>query len=196
MVFVGCSPKSDQELYYEVQKKVNKIDSYHSKVEITSVGNKGAQVYTMNQWFKKPDKYKIEIILPENLKGKTTVSDGNKAWIYNPNIEQTCIMENFTNSEEQNSFLGYFLKNLLNSENVDLLSKVIDEDEYLIISTDIPGNHAYYNKEELYVNIDNMKPYLLKVYDAKDQLRIEVKYIEFEYNPTLENSVFQISELN
>lgn len=194
LILVGCSPKTDEELYYQVQKKLNDIDSYYCQVEIKSIGNKEPQLYTMEQWFEKPDKYKLRIILPDNIKGKTTVSKGNKALIYNPNIEQTWIMEDFRNSEEQNMFLGYFIKNVLNSEDVTLRGETKDDGDYLIITTDIPGNHGYYHREQLYINTKTMKPYLLQVYDAKDQLRIEVKYMEFKYNPSLEKSTFYLDE--
>jgi len=193
LILWGCSPKSDEDLFYEAQKQLNKMESYYAQVEITSIGNKGPQQYIMKQWFKKPDKYKLEILSPENLKGKVTISDGSRAWIYNPEIDQTWMMQSFAHSEEQNMFLGYFLKNCLNSESVEVSSKTMDGEDYLIITTDIPGNHVYYHKELLYIHIDTMKPYSLQVYDVKDQLRIEVKYIEFQYNPSLENTIFTIN---
>jgi len=188
----GCMSKSDQELFYDAQKQLNKIESYRCEVEITSIGNKGPQRYVMKQWFKKPDKYKLEVMLPDNLKGQITISDGKKAWIYHPGIEQTWIMQSFVHSEEQNMFLGYFIKNCLDSEGVGLGKKTIEGEDYLIITTDIPGNHVYYHKEILYIHIKTMVPYLLQVYDVKDQLRIEVKYKAFEYNTQLEDEIFRI----
>jgi len=189
----GCGSKSDQEIFYSTQKHLNKIESYTCEIEITTYGNKSPQQYVMKQWFKKPDKYKLEVIWPESLKGKTTISDGTRAWIHHPGINQSWTMEKFLHSEEQNMFLGYFIKNCLESEGVELEKKVIDREKYLRITTDIPGNHAYYHRESLYINTKTKIPHLLQVYDAKGQLRIEVRYNTFEYNPPLEDGIFWLN---
>ncbi|WP_207707335.1 LolA family protein [Crassaminicella thermophila] len=192
LLIVGCSPKTEQDIFYEAQKKLNKMEGYSCQVEITSIGNKSPQKYIMKQWFKKPNKYKLELIYPENLKGKITISNGNRAWIYHPSIEQTWIMENFSNSKEQNMFLGYFLKNCLNSEKVDICTEELENQKYLVITTEIPGNHIYFHKEKLWLNQESMNPYLLQIFDMKGKLRIEVKYEKFKYNPKLQDDFFQL----
>ncbi|QXM05311.1 LolA family protein [Crassaminicella indica] len=189
LLITGCAPKTEQDIFYDVQKKLHKMESYTCRVEITSIGNKGSQKYVMKQWFKKPNRYKLEVISPENLKGKITLSNGKKVWIYHPGIEQTWITDEFSN-EEQNLFLGYFIKNFLNSEQVNVNVEGLDDKKYFVIDTDIPGNHAYYHKERLWIDMEKMQPYLLEVFDVKGDKRIEVKYEVFEYNPKLKEELF------
>lgn len=190
---VGCYSKSDQEIFYKTQRLLNKIESYYCEVEIISTGNKESQRYFMKQWFKKPNKYKLEIVEPKNLKGKITISNGKKSWEYHPGIEQIWVMNNFSNSEEQNMFLGYFVKNCLNSENVEIRRKILSNVEYLIVDTDIPGNQVYFYKERLWIHIKKMEPVLLQVFDTQNKIRMEVKYHKFQYNPKLEDSIFQFT---
>ncbi|TCO73157.1 LolA family protein [Marinisporobacter balticus] len=194
LLIAGCAPKTEQDLFYEVQKKLNKMESYSCQIEITSIGNKTPRTYKMQQWFEKPNKYKLEVTDPESLKGKITISNGNKAWIYHPEIEQVWEMKDFASSEEKNMFLGYFIKNCLNSENVDMIMKNLENEKYLVLDTDIPGNYVYFHKERLWVHVDSMKPYLLQVFDTKGEKRIEVKYNTFEYNPKLGNDFFQLTQ--
>lgn len=191
---IGCTPKikTEKELFYEIQTKLNQMESYSVQAEITVYGNKKSQKYLMKQVFEKPDKYRLEIIEPENLSGKITIANGNKAYIHHPKIQQTWIMEEFSNSNEKNMFLGYFMKNCLDSENVKMSKKTLDGEEYLVMRIDIPGNHVYFNKEELWINMSNKDPYLLKVFDGKDELKIEAKYGEFQYNPQLSDGIFRI----
>ncbi|MEW9121233.1 MAG: hypothetical protein AB2421_00885 [Thermotaleaceae bacterium] len=190
---IGCAPKTDEEIYYQSQKLLNKIDSYHCTVRIKVFGNRDPQEYRMIQWFRNPDQYKLEIIEPESLKGNITLSDGKRAWIYHPGIEETWMMEDFRNSEKQNMFLGYFIKNCLESEDAILSREKLNNEEYLLIETSIPGNHAYFNKEKLWFHIEDLKPYKLQVIDIKEQVRIQVWYEDFEYNPKLDENFFHIS---
>ncbi|WZL72176.1 outer-membrane lipoprotein carrier protein LolA [Clostridiaceae bacterium 35-E11] len=194
LMITGCSPKNNEDLLYDAQKQLNKMESYQCQVEITSIGNKGSQKYVMKQWFKKPNMYKLEVVYPENLKGKMTIFDGKKAWIYHPVIEQTWLIKDFVNAEEQNMFLGYFVKNCLNSEEVHISRETIENEEYLVITTNIPGNHAYFSKERVWLHIDSRKPFMMQTFDRQDQLRIKVKYDVFEYNPRLEDQFFQFKK--
>ncbi|WP_129598202.1 outer membrane lipoprotein carrier protein LolA [Anaerophilus nitritogenes] len=188
----GCSPKTKEDLLYDVQKKLNQINSYTCKAEIKIHGNKDVQKYIVKQWFQKPNRYKLETIYPKHQKGKVTLFDGKRAWMYHPLIEQTFIMEDFSRSDEQNMFLGYFVKNYLESENVQIDQKTKEHKNYLLITAEIPGNHIYFHKQILWIDIDTKEPFLLEVYDASDHIRMSVKYDEFEYNPIIENDFFNI----
>ncbi|AOT71700.1 LolA family protein [Geosporobacter ferrireducens] len=193
LIISGCAPKSDEEVYYESQKLLNKIESYCCEAQITVTGNKDPQQYRMTQWFRKPDQYRLEILEPEELKGNITLSDGKRAWIYHPVIEETWIMEDFRNSEKQNMFLGYFIKNSLETEQVTIKRENMNNEEYLIIETVIPGNHVYFHKERLWFCIETMEPYRLQVLDAENRIRIDVRYENFQYNPKLEDNLFRIT---
>ncbi len=191
-VLFGCGPKTDQDLLYDAQKMINKLDSYTCEAEITVMGNLNPEMYIVKQWFRKPNKFKLELVKPDSLKGKITVYDGRKASIIHPQINQVWIMENFQHSDEQNMFLGYFLQNYLESENVEIHREKKEQVTYLVIDTEIPGNHVYFHKQRLWVDVDKMEPTLLQVFDVKDQMRIEVKYLSFQYNPKLEDHLFTI----
>ncbi|SHI69192.1 Outer membrane lipoprotein-sorting protein [Geosporobacter subterraneus DSM 17957] len=189
----GCAPKSDEQIYYESQRLLNKIESYFCEAQITVIGNKDPQHYKMRQWFRKPDQYRLEVLEPEELKGNITLSDGKRAWIYHPGIEETWVMEDFRNSEKQNMFLGYFIKNTLETEQVTLNREKINNKVYLVIDTMIPGNHVYFHMEKLWFDIETMEPHRLQVLDSEHRVRIDVRYENFEYNPKLEDNLFRIS---
>lgn len=194
LLIVGCAPKTEEDLLYEAQKKLNKMESYSCQVEITVKGNKKPEKYTMKQWFKKPNKYRLEVIQPKDLQGKITIGNGKNAWIYHPGIKQVWMTEEFLNSKEQNMFLGYFLRNSLNSEEVQGNIETLEQKEYITIDTEIPGNHVYYHKERLWINLKHAEPYLLEVFDIKGEKRIEVKYSNFQYNPKIEEEMFLITK--
>jgi len=190
----GCSPKSDEGLFYDIQKKINSMDRYSCEVEIIVQGKESKQAYRVKQWFQKPNRYRLEVISPESLRGKTVISDGLRAWIAHPQIEQEWIIRDFQNSEEQNLFLGYFVKNCLNSEAVTLYQEERNQKRYLVLESEIPGNHVYYHKEKLWMDLETQKPSLLQVFDAQGNLKMEVKYDKFQYNPDLEDDFFKIPE--
>jgi outer membrane lipoprotein-sorting protein len=157
-------------------------------------GNLTPETYIMKQWFRRPNKFKLELIEPENLNGKVTIYDGRKASIIHQQINQIWFMEDFHHSNEQNMFLGYFLQNYLESENVEIHREEKGGETFLVIDTEIPGNHVYFHRQRLWVNIEKMEPGLLQVFDASDGMTMEVRYFNFQYNPKLEDHLFTVSE--
>ena len=55
----------------KISKENNKDDVVYIKAEITIINNKSQSKYIMNHTYKKPSYYKLEIIEPKNLNGKT-----------------------------------------------------------------------------------------------------------------------------
>jgi outer membrane lipoprotein-sorting protein len=192
LLFAGCSEKTDEELFYEAQKKIVSLDTYTCTANITVYGNKNPQKYTARHWFAAPDKYRIEIENPESLKGKTTIYNGKRAWICHPRIGQDWLMENFSSSREQKIFIGYFIHNFINTETAKVNRKIIDDKEYILLQTDIPGNHPYFNKEILWFDIKKYYPVMLQVLDVNNKVRIDVKYLNFRYNEDIDDKIFTI----
>ncbi|WP_432665996.1 hypothetical protein R9X47_06810 [Wukongibacter baidiensis] len=192
LLLAGCGEKTDEEIFYKAQKQIVSLDTYTCTAEVTVYGNKNAETYTAKQWFKSPDKYRIEIQGPEDVKGKITIYNGKRAWICHPRIGQEWLMEDFKTSVEHKIFLGYFLNNFLSTENTILDRDTVENEDYILLQTDIPGNHPYFSKEKLWFDIKKYYPYRLQVFDKDDKIRIEVKYIDFKFNEKIDNNIFSI----
>ncbi|MCG8539601.1 MAG: outer-membrane lipoprotein carrier protein LolA [Clostridia bacterium] len=192
VLLTGCVEKTDEEIFYRAQKKIVSLDTYRAKAKIRVYGNKAPEEYFVQQWFKAPDKYRTEVEEPEDVKGKITIYNGKKAWICQPRIGQEWLMEDFSNSVEQKMFLGYFIDNFLNTENPRLTRETFEDEDYILIETDIPGNHPYFNKKRLWFDIKKYYPHKLEVLDKDDNIRIDVKYVDFIYNEDIDDEIFTI----
>ncbi len=192
--FSGCGEKTDQQIIYEAHKLISNLETYSCTAKVTVYGNKDPQVYVMNQWFKRPNMYRIEIIEPEELKDKTTIYNGHKAFIFHPRIGQEWMMTNFKNSMEEKMFIGYFIKSFVDSEDAEATRGKIDGKEYIMLNTEIPGNNPYFYSEKLWFDIHKFYPYRLQVLDAKDNLRIDIEYYNLKINDKIEEDTFTIKE--
>lgn len=192
LLLTGCSEKTDKEIFYDAQKKIVGIETYICTADITVYGNKKPQKYTVKQWFKAPDKCRIEIQSPESLRGKKTIYNGKRAWVSHPKIGQEWLMEKFSSSMEKKMFLGHFINNFLNTENATISRKIINDEDYIVMETEIPGNHPYFNKEKLLFDTKQYYPYRLQVFDIEDDVRIDVKFLSFSYNESIDDKIFNI----
>ncbi len=72
-IFIGCQRREStkEEVYKEFQKKIVTMSSYKCIAEIEASGNKSSHNYVFIHSYVKPDYYKLEVVEPKNLKGKT-----------------------------------------------------------------------------------------------------------------------------
>ncbi|MGL4912014.1 MAG: germination lipoprotein GerS [Romboutsia sp.] len=177
-VFIGCQKREStkEEVYTEFQKKISDMKSYKCKAEVEVIGNKSAQNYTFIHTYNKPNNYKLEVISPDHLKGKTIEYKNNKIIVKNPDIDDLVELPN-TGKNDQYMFIGDFIKNSLQNEKIDIkLSK-----GNLMLETYIPGENQYFNKQVLHVSTETKNPIKMEILDREEHTRFTVNYKDFEY---------------
>lgn len=177
-IIIGCQKKQStkEEVYKEFQKKISTMKSYKCSAEVAVVGNKSAHNYIFIHNYNKPDNYKLEVISPQHLKGKTMEYKKDKVFIKNPDIDDIVELPN-TGRNDQYMFIGDFIKNYLQNEEMKMqLAK-----GNLILQTWIPGDNEYFNKQVLYLNTETKNPEKMEILDIKGNIRFTVNYKDFEW---------------
>ncbi|KXZ40516.1 Outer membrane lipoprotein-sorting protein [Alkalithermobacter thermoalcaliphilus JW-YL-7 = DSM 7308] len=177
LFITGCRESTDEELYYKLHKKISSINSYTCIADITVVGNRSPSSYTVIHSFKAPDYYKLEVLEPENLKGKVTVYQNDKVIVKNPNIPDEYKFIH-TSKENKYLFIGDFIKNILENEQL----KISSNSNFLILDTIIPSKSIYFHSSRLYVDKQTLKPHKMEILDYNGKVRFSVIYREFKYN--------------
>ena len=93
---VGCMNKQQtkEEIYDDFKDQISNISSYTCTANVEAIGNKENTTYVFKHTYKKPDYYKLEVILPKNLKGKTIEYKDDKVLVHNPDINDTIELPN------------------------------------------------------------------------------------------------------
>ncbi len=191
--FTGCKEPTNEEIYYEAQKHFINLDSYQCVANIKISNKELLSSYKAKHIYKKPDKYYIEMLGPEESSGCTTIYNGNQAWLYHPQINQSFFIKNFNDSIEESMFLGYFLKISLTGEYNEISSETINGQDYLAVTVEIPGNNTFRQSEKIWINKNGLIPYKLVIYDHKGNCTVEVTYADFKYNEKIADEKFALN---
>lgn len=193
LIFIaGCSKPSEEKVFYEAQKFYNKMETYRCIADVTVKGNKDTKRYKSKHVFRKPDKYVIETLEPADNEGNIVVYDGKQAWLYNKQIDESFIIKDFDQTLDKSLFIGYFLKNIMSNENIEMHFDEIGDKTYLVLEADIPGNNKYRSKERLWIDTKNYYPYKLNILDSNGEVSTEVEYLEFRANVKVNDEDFNI----
>lgn len=178
MIGIGCQKgkSTKEEIYKDFQDYILKIKSYKCKADIEVLGNRNSQKYSLIHEYKGSENYKLEVVGPNHLKGKTIEYKDGKIIVTNPDIKDKFIIPN-VGEDSQHLFIGDFIKNYLQGEEV----KIEIKDKYLVLTIPIPGNTKYFNKQILYIDTKEKNPAKLEILDQEGNNRFIVNYSEFEY---------------
>lgn len=194
IIFAGCGNKEVRD-FTKAQKMIANLNSYTTVAEIVVKGNKLIESYVVKQYFMYPNKYRLEAISPDERKGKITIYDGEKLFIYHPLIKQTTILNNIQEVEDMGVFLGNFAKNLFSGEDLNIEIKKDESFEYVVIKTCIISGNKYRRNQILYIDRKANIPVKMEITDENDEVVVTVYYKEFEYNPDIEDNIFKIENV-
>ncbi len=177
-ITIGCQKKeaTKEDVYSEFQKKISVMSYYKCKADVEVIGNKSAHKYEFIHTYNKPDNYRLEVLSPKHLKGKTMEYEGDIILVKNPDINDVIELPNI-GENNQYMFIGDFIKNYLQNEEVEIkLSK-----ENLSLETYIPGDNQYFNKQVLYIDLETRLPEKMEILDKTGEKRFIINYKDFEY---------------
>lgn len=175
---IGCSKVKQQtkeEVYSDFQKKINYMTSYTCTANITVINNKSQSKYIINHTYKKPSYYKLEIIEPENLKGKTMEYYENKIVIKNQSLGDVIELPKVGNNKLY-LFVGDFIQDYSRKESVRMN---FYNDDQLALEIDVPEN-IYFSKQILYIDKKTKNPVKMEILDNEGEKKFIVEYTNFE----------------
>src|SRR5690554_8026139 len=81
LCLAGCKGRTPEDTFIAAQKALISLESYSATLTYRVMDEEETREYRFNQWVSMPNSFKIKLIAPENLAGKTIVSDGREILI-------------------------------------------------------------------------------------------------------------------
>lgn len=188
----GCSLKKLTPME-EVQKNLLEMENYKCEAELVRISNKGEEKYDIAQYYKNTGQYRLEILSPESIAGNYTVYDGENIYQYNKMMDSRIISDSPKESHNNELFLGSFIKNYMDSEDVAVATGSFDASQCLILEAVIPGPNRYLSSEKLWIDENTLKPVKFIIYDSDGNERYILTYTEFEYNTQIDDNLFIVN---
>lgn len=190
MTLCSCGNNKSIDIYGRVYDKYKNFKSYRCDVELTVNSNKTTRHYEVRQVYKAPDKYRIEVNEPSNIKGLTTVYNGTNVTTLMPEVGGKYALQNFNPVGESYTFLPDFFKTYYKSEQTSVQTMTRKHANTTLLNTQIPGNNIHRYSQSLWVDNATLLPVRMEVYDIKNKPVISILYHNFEFNPDMKDELF------
>jgi outer membrane lipoprotein-sorting protein len=89
-------------------------------------------------------------------------------------------------------YLGVLQKSMMQWENVQFKTITKDGIEYIQVKCNLPHGNEYRRSAALYISKAGYCPEYMEILDESSDVRVLVRYYDFEYNSELKDSLFKI----
>lgn len=190
---VGCKmTKSHSKNPSRVQDKLINMKGYACLARITHINDDNTNTYETKQVYQMDGNYRFEVTKPKHIEGLTTICNGEKIIQYNPKVDNPKPVELPVNDFRNQIFLGTFVKNYLQSEEVAIEVQKIDNDITTVLEAVIPGGSKHMSVQRLWVDQKTHNPIRMGIYNQEGKENITIEFIEFTYNPKIDERIFTI----
>ncbi|MCL2855459.1 MAG: hypothetical protein FWE21_07560 [Defluviitaleaceae bacterium] len=190
----AVAERVDGNTYQRIHRQLMAMESFYAQATVTYISNNNSHVYETTQHARNTGEYRIEVTSPANVAGNTTIFDGTTISQFNPNLSGRVSQTNQEAPERLEILLTSFVRNFITSNEVTVTAANIDEALTTVLETTIPGEHPYVSTARLWMCNETLQPLRMVIYDQAGAERITVVYSVFEYNPQMDDTLFQTGQ--
>ncbi len=189
----GCGIIRPETNYERAVRKLTGLKAYTCDVTMRVTNNRSTMEYKLKHFYKSPNKYRVEIISPEELRGQIIIYNGEKSYIYHPQIGQYLITENFSGSVEYNAFAGSFINYIRSAGDIKISSEKAGEKELMVLESGTQEPNIYMRSEKLWFDVETAVPVKAEICGDDGKVNVEIYYDNFVHNPVLDDKDFEIT---
>ena len=167
---------------YNVIDSLSEIKAYKSDITIEVVNDRETNKYEGFQTYKKDIGYKLD------LKDKRSFTfKGDEILVKDKeNIKEYTLDKGFDEVFKY-GFIGEYIGLIYTNEELEFETETINNSEYFVITTFIPGSNDNVCQGSLYYDIKNKRPKKIIIYDNKGKERIIYTYENFNWTDKVED---------
>lgn len=166
------------------------LDSYSSDVDITVLNDKQIINYSGKQIYSRKNGYRFEINGERVL-----LYIGNKVYVKDLISSSKYSTDESINDLYRLTFIGKYIELLYTNEEIKNKMINLQGKNYQIIELEIPGVNRNLNNAELYIDLTDLLPERLIIFDANNKAKVTVVYKNFVPNPDVKPELFDVTKM-
>lgn len=188
-LLAGCKGMKGYNVYEKLYSLYGTMTSYIAQVDVTSFSNNSENKYAMMLYYKSPDKQRAEYF-SDNGTSNVTIINGNNAKLISDFAQTELSLDEETIKEKNYLMPHTFFEIYYSSEetSVETFGSASGGTTKLCAKTG--ESNPYKNSIEILIDNETLKPIKMTILDFDNKPSLCIEYKEFEFNPELDNNIF------
>lgn len=193
LALASCVPK--EESFDNPTDRLLAMTTYESNATVTYKSDNATVVYDVVQTADTTGRYKIEVVGPEEVKGSTTVYNGDEIYQCNFNLSDEVIVEKTESPERVEILLTSFVENYNNTEVETEETGNFNAEKaegYIVLDADMNYENHLFDNEKLWLDEETQMPVKLAIYNKEGKELVTVDYKETTYDKEFPDDHFEM----
>ena len=186
----GCSSYNEKNIIKELNKKLNKIASYHIEGDMEIYNGDDVYKYDIKSSYEN-DNYRVSLTNKANNHEQIILRNSDGVYVLTPSLNKSF---KFQSNWPDNSSQVYILKSLQNDINEDKKLKLEEKNGNYILSTKLSNtNNKNLNNQKIYLD-KKLNIYKVEVFDQTGNKQIKIVYNSFDPKASFNSKYFSTTE--
>ena len=189
LMLVGCGSKNEKSIIKDLEKKIEKSDSYNVSGELEMVNNENTHKYDIEVSYKKEDNFRVSLNNQTNNHTQIILKNEDGVYLLNPSLNKSF---KFQSEWPYNNSQSYILQVLLTEIKDDKDRKFEEtENEYIFTTKVNYSNNKELKKQKIYLDKD-LNFTKVEVLDENDIAKIIMTFDDVEYDYDFDKDYFTL----
>lgn len=190
---IGCGKNENKDIVSSLSKKIEKLDGYYLKGELEIMNNDDSYLYDVEVGYYKDNNFKVSLKNKVNNHEQIILRNEEGVYVLTPSLNKSF---KFQSDWPYNNSQSYILQTLLKDINSDSEKTIKKTNDGYEITTSVNYSSNSDMKKQL-IKVDNeLNIKSVTVYDGNDQVKISMKFSEYDYKATFDKTYFALNSTN
>lgn len=193
LVLAACGEKSQEDVVGELQKNVEEMSGYKAVAEMSMNTGQEEQKFNIDIWHQKEDFYRVALTSEADEKGSQIILKNEEGvFVLTPALEKSFKFQTeWPNNGSQPYLYQSLVEDIAGDEEATFEST---ENSYIFKTKTNYQSNNNLPFQEIHFNKENYTPTLVKVLDKDENALVEVKFTNFEMDPTFNKDDFSMEK--
>lgn len=199
-VFVGivlllsaCGEKSQEDVVKKLDEKLHDLDGYKVNASMNMNTGEEEQIYDIDIWHKKDGFYRVALSHDQDEKGNQIIlKNEDGVFVLTPSLNKSFKFQtDWPDNSSQPYLFQSIVKDIKNDEEAEFET---NETHYVFTTKTNYQSNNNLPFQEIHIDKKDYTPTLVKVLDKDKEALVEVRFSDFNTDPTFEDKDFVLDE--
>ncbi|MFD2208118.1 outer membrane lipoprotein carrier protein LolA [Virgibacillus halophilus] len=194
LLLSACGEKSQEDVMKKMENKMNDMSGYKAKAKMSMKTGQEDQTYSIDIWHKKKDFYRVSLDSDQDKKSNQIILKNNDGvYVLTPSLNKSF---KFQTEWPDNSSQPYLFQSLVKDIKKDKDATFKATDKHYVFQT--KTNYQSNNNlpfQEIYIDKKTYTPVMVKVLDKDKKSLVEVKFQNFDLDPSFKKKDFVLKDI-
>lgn len=189
ILLVGCGKKDASDVIADLDKTMNKLESYEgSGTMILHTGVK-PQEYSVDVWYQSPSYYRIALKNSTKDVTQIVLKNDEGVFVLTPHLNKSFRFQSDWPEKQGQAYLYHTLvQSILQDKNRQFTT---DNDTYVFDVVSNLQNHSLV-RQRIWLDMEDYAPIRMEASDAESNVLLEVKFSSFVFNKKFDEDSFDM----